>query len=130
MAEDKDSKTEEATSKKVRETQEKGQFANSRELTSTFVLLAAILSFSFTGQSGAIKMMNTWKHIMAQSYAISLTVNNMYDFIQWVLMQMIEIMAPILITIMIAGVASNLIQTKGLKFSINPLIPPTSTAAP
>ena len=81
MAEDKDSKTEKATSKKVRETQEKGQFANSRELTSTFVLLAAILSFAFSGQQGTLKMMATWKHIIAQSYSISLTINNIYDLL-------------------------------------------------
>ena len=117
MAEDKDSKTEEATSKKVRETQEKGQFANSRELTSTFVLLAAIISFAFAGQQGTLKMMATWKHIISQSYAIPLTVSNMYDFMQWILTQMISIMAPILATIMVAGIIANLFQTKGINFA-------------
>jgi flagellar biosynthesis protein FlhB len=130
MAEDKDSKTEEATSKKVRETQEKGQFANSRELTSTFVLLAAILSFTFAGQSGALKMMETWKHIMTQSHAIPLTVNDMYVFMQWVLAQMFSIMTPILLTIMVAGLASNLMQTKGLNFSMEPLSPKFSKLNP
>ena len=61
MAEDKDSKTEKATSKKVRETQEKGQFANSRELTSSFVLLAALLSFLMLGQKTVFQIMETWR---------------------------------------------------------------------
>jgi len=130
MAEDKDSKTEEATSKKVRETQEKGQFANSRELTSTFVLLAAILSFTFAGHRGMLKMMATWTHIMSQSYAIPLTVNDMYDFMQWVLMQMLGIMGPILATIMVAGIIANLLQTKGLNFSMEPLSPKFSKLNP
>ena len=130
MAEDKYSKTEEATSKKIRETQEKGQFANSRELTSTFVLLAAILSFALSGQQGTLKMIATWKHIFSQSYAISLTFNNMYDIVQWILAQMISIMAPILSTIMVAGILANLLQTKGISFAIEPLKPKFSKLNP
>ncbi len=130
MAEDKDSKTEEATSKKVRETQEKGQFANSRELTSTFVLLAAIVSFAFSGQQATHKMMATWKHVISQSYTIPLTVNDMYNFMQWVLEQMFSIMAPILATIMVAGIIANLLQTKGINFAMEPLKPKFSKLNP
>ena len=47
MAEDnKDQKTEEASSKKISDTEEKGNFAQSREISSSFILLASILAFS------------------------------------------------------------------------------------
>jgi flagellar biosynthetic protein FlhB len=130
MAEDKESKTEEATSKKVRETQEKGQFANSRELTSAFVLLAAITSFSFTGQEATLKMMSAWRYIITHSHAIPITVNGMYNFMEWVMTQMLSIMLPILLSIMVAGVIANLLQTGGLNFSSSPLKPKFSKINP
>jgi flagellar biosynthesis protein FlhB len=130
MAEDKDSKTEEATSKKVRETQEKGQFANSRELTSTFVLLAAILSFMFAGHQGTLKMMETWRYIITESYAIPLTVNDLYVFMKWVLTQIFAIITPILGAIMVAGLIANVMQTQGLNFSMDPLSPKFSKLNP
>jgi len=75
-------------------------------------------------------MIATWKHIFSQSYAISLTFNNMYDIVQWILAQMISIMAPILSTIMVAGILANLLQTKGISFAIEPLKPKFSKLNP
>ena len=58
--ENKDQKTEKATSKRLRETEEKGQFANSRELTSTLVLFAALMSFLMLGQKTTFQIMEIW----------------------------------------------------------------------
>ena len=121
--ENKDQKTEEATSKRLRETEEKGQFANSRELTSMFVLFAAVFSFLIVGEQTALQIMETWRWIFAELYSIQLDVQESYRLLKWVVGKMVEILSPILLIIMIGGLAANLIQTKGLKFSTNPLQP-------
>ena len=48
--ENKDQKTEEASSKRITDTEEKGNFAQSREISSSFVLLASIIAFSIVGR--------------------------------------------------------------------------------
>ena len=50
--ENKDQKTEEASSKRITDTEEKGNFAQSREISSSFVLLASIIAFSIAGKAG------------------------------------------------------------------------------
>ena len=121
--ENKDLKTEDATPKRVRDTEEKGQFANSRELTSTFVLFMALLSFLMLGQKTVFQIMETWHWIFSQAESIQMTVDELYVFFKWVLNKMFLILSPILLMIMLGGIAANLLQTKGLKFSSTPLVP-------
>ena len=121
--ENKDQKTEEATSKRVRETEEKGQFANSRELTSMFVLMAAVFSFMIAGQQTTFQIMETWRWVFSELYSIEINVQESYRLLKWVMGKIISILGPILLIIMAGGLTANLIQTKGLKFSTNPLQP-------
>ena len=51
MAEDnKDQKTEEPTSKRITDTEDKGNFAHSREINSSFILLASLMGFMMMGE--------------------------------------------------------------------------------
>ena len=119
----KDQKTEEPTAKRILETQEKGNFAHSRELTSAFVLLMAILAFSMAGAFSTKHMMGTWHHLFTQSHAIPLQVDDLRGLLGWVMKNTFIIMSPVLLSIMLGGIVANLIQTGGVKFSFHPLIP-------
>ena len=67
MAEDVsiDQKTEEPTAKRIQDAEGRGNFAHSRELTSAFVLLAAILSFAMAGAFSTKHLMATWHNLFA-----------------------------------------------------------------
>ena len=121
--ENKDQKTEEASAKRIQEAEEKGNFTHSREMTSSFILMAAILAFFAIGQQGPIKMMDTWRAILTQSHALTLSTEELYQVFLVVLKSTFFILAPILFTIMFAGIVSNLIQTRGFKVSFHPLLP-------
>ncbi len=121
--ENKDQKTEEASAKRIQEAEEKGNFTHSREMTSSFILMAAILAFFAIGQQGPIKMMDTWRTILSESYALKLTTEELYRVLLLVLKSTFFILAPILFTILFAGIVSNLIQTRGFKMSFHPLLP-------
>ena len=121
--ENKDSKTEEATTKRIRETEEKGQFANSKEMTSMFILMSAILAFSIVGAQSTQRMMEAWRFIIRESSVIQITTEELLRLFKWVGGQVFDILGPILLTFMATGIIANLIQTRGLKFSLHPLKP-------
>lgn len=121
--ENQDQKTEEASAKRILDTQEKGNFAHSRELTSAFVLLMAILSFSIAGAFSTKHMMGTWNHLFSQSHAVPFQIYDMRELLGWVMKNIFIILSPVLFAIMFGGILANLIQTGGFKFSLHPLIP-------
>jgi len=121
--EDKESKTEDASSKRVRESEEKGQFANSKELTSMFLLMAAIMAFFIAGGQATQRMMESWTFIFREAHAIRLTPEELFRLFKWVANQVMRIMGPILLSLMVAGIIANLLQTQGVKFSLHPLKP-------
>ncbi|MBI4382556.1 MAG: flagellar biosynthesis protein FlhB [Nitrospinae bacterium] len=124
MAEEsKDQKTEEASSRRVRQTEERGQFALSREFTQTIILLASILAFNMSGLQSTKNMMDAWHTLLGESHAVQATPPEMQKLLIWTLVKMGAILAPILLAIMAAGIFANLIQTQGFKFSLHPLQP-------
>ena len=95
--ENKDQKTEEATPKRITDTEEKGNFIHSREVSSSFVLLAAILSFAVAGQRATLNMMGTWKTIINDFTTINLDPSELYRILKWVIVDYIFILSPILV---------------------------------
>ena len=121
--ENKDQKTEEASSKRITDTQEKGNFAQSREISSSFILLASIIAFSIAGRHATETVIKTWYSNLAEIGSINLSANELFRLMNWNMQNLFFVIGPILIVIMIAGVLSNVIQTGGLKFSLHPLSP-------
>ena len=121
--ENKDQKTEEASSKRITDTQEKGNFAQSREISSSFILLASIIAFSIAGRHSTEMVIKTWYSNLAEMGSINLNANELFRLMNWNMQNLFLVIGPILVTIMIAGVLSNVIQTGGLKFSLHPLSP-------
>ncbi len=121
--EDKDSKTEEPTSKRLTDAEDKGNFAHSREMTSAFILMMATLSFIMAGSFSAKHLMGTWHNSISQIHSIQLTVNEMQRMLGATGENVMIILSPILLSIMLGGLVANLIQTGGFRMSGHPLIP-------
>ncbi len=128
--EDKDQRTEEASAKRRRETEEKGQFAISREVNSAFVLFGSILVFIYMGGRITQDLMKLWGHFLANSGTFQLTPSNTFVLLQNVLKGSILILSPILIGILISGITANLLQIGGFKLSLKPLEPKFSKLNP
>ena len=128
--ENKDTKTEEPSSKKITDTQEKGNFAQSREISSAFVLLASIISFSIAGRGVTETVIKTWYSNLAEMGTTNLNISELFRLMTWNMQNFFLMIGPILIPIMVAGVLSNVVQTGGLKFSLNPLKPKWSKLNP
>jgi len=118
-----DQKTEEASAKRIQDAEEKGNFAHSRELTSAFVLLAAILSFAMAGSFSTRHLMATWHHLFTQVHVIQPNLSDMRELLAWVMDNSFTVLSPILFAIMFGGVVANLVQTGGIRFSMHPLLP-------
>jgi flagellar biosynthetic protein FlhB len=128
--ESKDQKTEEASAKKITDAEEKGNFALSKEMTSSVILLAAIVSLYLVGQRGPLEMMTLWRAILSELHVVNLSTEELFRVLILVMKNTFLILSPILLSIMFAGVISNIIQTRGLKISSHPLIPKFSKLNP
>lgn len=121
--ENKDQKTEEPSAKRIQDAEERGNFAHSRELTSAFILMMAILAFTLGGSFVTKKMMATWHNLISQAHTVEPTIPAMRELLAWIVQNVLTILSPILLSIMVGGIVVNLMQTGGLKFSGHPLIP-------
>ena len=131
MAEDnKDQKTEEPSAKRITDSEEKGNFAHSREINSSFVLLAALLGFLITGEQSTRNLMGSWHTMIAEAGTLQLTFEELYKVVADAMTGFIKVIGPFLVLIMVGGVTSNLIQIGGLRFSTHPLIPKFSKLNP
>jgi len=128
--ENKDQKTEEATSKRVTDTEKKGNFIHSKEVTSSFVLLSALVAFLIMGDQAMRGIMVSWHDILSNAQAVSLDVDGIYRLFLTVTRSTFLILAPLLFIILAGGILANLVQTGGLKFSLNPLEPKFSKLDP
>lgn len=128
--EDKDQRTEDASAKRLKESREKGQFPNSKEISSVFVLMASILAFLIAGNFTWENLMGISSHIFAELNSLDVTQTGVYILFQLVAKKILMAMAPIALSIMVFGVLANLIQTGGLNFSLSPLAPKMSKLDP
>lgn len=121
--ENKDQKTEAATAKRITDTEEKGNFAHSKEVSSSFVLLSALLGFLIVGEKGTQGMMRAWHNILGNAQAVTLDIDGIYRVFLSIAESTFFILAPFLFIVMVGGVAANLVQTRGFRFSLHPLKP-------
>lgn len=124
MAEDnKDQKTEEPSSKRITDTENKGNFAHSREINSSFILLAALLGFMNLGEPGTRTLMGSWHDMISSAGSVQLSSEELFTVVVNTMKDFLKIAGPFLILIMFAGIGANLIQIGGIRFSSHPLIP-------
>lgn len=109
--EDKSSKTEEPTEKKIRDSIEKGQTPFSKELPVLFTLttIAAIIGFAASGLTTRLK--TQFEILLDQSSQFNLTTNADAMLVMDRYWQVgVVILAPVLIALSLAGLAGSLVQ--------------------
>jgi len=128
VSEDKDSKTEEPTWKKLEKAREKGQVARSEEFAPTVMFVFAVIYFWFGWDwlYGQIKdVFTSISFIYTMEFRMALD-----NIIDAVLSKVIfSIMLPFSLLMLFAGILGNVLQT-GLLFSVDPVIPRGSKISP
>ena len=119
----KDQKTDEPTYNRITDTDKKGNFAHSKEINSSFILLAALLGFMILGEQSTRNVMGSWTDMFAESWTLQLTPEELYKVTANTMQAFVKIVGPFLIIIMLAGVMSYLLQIGCLRFSSHPLVP-------
>ena len=132
MAESKESfqeKTEQPTGRRRREARKKGQVAKSVEVNSALILLVGMASLTVFGGYMLSRMMAANRFIFSQLSSIQLTPESLQGQFLGVVLLMLGILAPVLISIVIIGVAANLLQS-GLLLSSESIKPKLSNLSP
>lgn len=121
MAEDQESRTEDATDRKISKTREKGQVAKSVEVNSVAVMLAGVLFFTFFGMSFTNGVMDLWREYFTSAGTYVLTEDSLQHLLVMTLERLFFLLAPVLFSIAATGIAVNYWQNDGFLFSWEPL---------
>ncbi|MEW6266650.1 MAG: flagellar biosynthesis protein FlhB [Thermodesulfobacteriota bacterium] len=122
MAEDKGSKTEQPTARRLSKAREQGQVAKSVEVNTVFVLLAAIFALFFTAPSFYRQITTNLAGTLSRIGQISIEGPDLFIFLIAQIMDVASLLAPILIVITVVGVSINLFQI-GPVFTMETLKP-------
>ena len=128
MSEDKGSKTEKATPKKLRDARKKGQVAKSKDVVSTtiliFLLIYFIIAWGFIQDHLKVLLLSPNQLILLDlNIAIAAFVDAIYQEAIW------GIIVPVSILTILGGIIGNLIQT-GFLFSVDPILPKMNKISP
>lgn len=121
--EDKDSKTEEPTEKRLRETREKGRTAKSLEINTVFILTATLLFFTFFWAGFLEDILALWREYFSAAGEYDVTPGALHHLLNVTMRKVFFILAPVLFTVAAAGVVSNVWQNDGWIFSWDPIMP-------
>lgn len=119
-AEDKESRTEQPTGKKLSEERKKSAPPQSRDLTATVTLLAAIFILYYTGSFMVRTMLESSRQLLAGIGTYQVTAVGVYSLMLKQMGTMGLILGPYLLTIMVAGIAVNFAQG-GISYSTEKL---------
>jgi flagellar biosynthetic protein FlhB len=124
-----DDKTEEPTSQRLEDFRKEGQVAQSKELTSLFVLLAALAAMYGMGPSMVGDFLNFMRRMFVEAAAADLTTERV-NVLLWLCMgQAAQMIMPIAIAGFVAGVLGSVVQF-GFLFTWTPLQPQASRINP
>jgi flagellar biosynthetic protein FlhB len=126
---DKHSRTEAPTPKKRKKEREKGNVARSMDVNSVVVLIAGILVIKFMGENLLSGISHFTSGIYTTITTIQLTPESTVQYTQNGIWYIFGVISPILITIMILGLASNFGQV-GFFYSKKALVPKFSKINP
>lgn len=124
MAEvDQESKTEEPTEKRLRESREKGRTAKSMEVTTVFILTAALVFFTFFSVWFIENILLLWREFFSASGQYTINTETLQHILRLIMSRLFLLLGPVLVAIAIMGVLSNYWQNDGWIFSWHPLAP-------
>lgn len=129
MAEQDADLSESATPYKLEEARKKGSVAKSNDFTAMVMMAALTVSLYSTGWDGLRQLLRMQQRILARPVAGNLEVDAVAAWMGDLAIGMLVIMAPFLMTLVVAAVLVNLFQT-GPIFSFHPLIPDLKRLSP
>lgn len=130
---DKESKTEQASGKRVDEAFQKGTFAQAPEISIVFTLLAGLVAVMWFGGSVSANVMSLSVKIFGNLSSISITEDGIEYWSFQALTTMSRLSGPFLIAGLVAAIAAGGLQSgfrftpKALKFGFEKLNPVTGT---
>lgn len=112
MAEDQDAsqKTEEPTPKKIQDARQKGDVANSREVSHAFMLLSGTLAVALWLPRGAASLSQELSRFLAAPHQIGVTAEALPSLMSEVLLGTGKILLAPLLMFIVAALASGLVQ--------------------
>lgn len=122
-------KTEQATPKRREEAREKGQVARSQEVTSVVVLGACLIFFYFNAGHIVHQLSLLMANDFRAAARVDLTPGTAQALFWDYLYRLFILLAPLLLTVVIAGLAANILQV-GIVFSGESLQPKLSKIDP
>lgn len=122
-------KTEPATPKRRQEARKKGQVAQSREIPSALVLLSGLGFFAFSGSWMFLNLSELMGGIFQNIGSLGFDGSSVYSLLLKVLQRLFIILMPLMLIVLVAGIASNLLQI-GFLFTGKPLVPKLSKLNP
>ena len=126
---DKDSKTEDPTQKRLDDAIDKGDVAKSQEVNTWFVIAGStLLLSSFSGSIGA-GIETPMRNLMMNAHQIHVDGPGLLKLATSIEGMLIAVLGIPLLLLLVAGVASNLVQHR-LVWSAEPLIPKFSKISP
>ncbi len=121
MAEDSDDKTEEPSGRKLEQAREKGQLGRSQDFSSAIVLLAGVAAIASFGDDFTEHSKDLMREFFASISKVGEPTDEWFSYLGGhVLTKLLDMLWPILVILMITGLAVNIVQV-GLNFTTKPL---------
>jgi flagellar biosynthetic protein FlhB len=121
MAEDSEDKTEAPSGRKLDEARDRGQLGRSMDLNSSVILFVGIVGIAKFGGQFSQSSMDLMREFFGTLAFVPEPTDQWFNFlIVHVLKLMMEMMWPILVLLLVAGLVVNLLQV-GLNFTTKPL---------
>ncbi|HEN20535.1 MAG TPA: flagellar biosynthesis protein FlhB [Desulfobacteraceae bacterium] len=126
---DNQEKTEAATPRHRQKARQKGQVAKSREIPSVLILMCALAVFSFLGPWMFWKISGAMKMIFQGIGAFDIDTGSLHSVFLDIFQQIAIILTPLMFTVLVAGIAGNILQF-GFLLTSKPLSPDLSRLDP
>lgn len=121
MAEDSEDKTEEPSGRKLAEARDRGQMGRSMDLNSGFMMLISVAALSWFGKEFSDSSMSIMRIYFGSLSYVPEPSDQWFSFLgAQVLKQTLDLLWPILLVLLLAGLVINLLQV-GLNFTTKPL---------
>jgi flagellar biosynthetic protein FlhB len=116
------SKTEKPTAKKLRDARRDGRVARSVEVSSAAILLTGLVFFFFAGQWFLGRCNRLFQEVFQHYMLVALDQDSFFMLALFAMKHFILITGPLLILLVVAAVAANIMQV-GFLFTFKPIAP-------
>ncbi len=121
--------SEQATPYKLDEARKKGSVAKSADFTATAILAGLVATVYSNGWDGLRQTLRVQQQLLGRMHMLEWTPDNVAAWLGQVLMSTLHVLGPLFLTLVIAAVVVNFMQT-GPIFSVHPLIPDITRISP